>query len=174
MRGCVMSGQVFAKRAIDRTEGFDRKRTIPAAEDVRRLSSPLVFRKSRKAHRCGGGDLRISAIANGKGDGVEWQISFRFSHEVSQVLGLTRGDRVVVSTEDGVVWKCAINASEDGFALTQQKGCHSKTLYMRAPVDCETIKLLGIERSETHIPALTCDLQSREGQDVTFVTTGIS
>ncbi len=171
--GNVMSGKVFQKRAIDRNGGLDRKRELPPIEQPKRLTAPLVFGRGRAICSKGSGDLRVSAVANSKKNGIEWAISFRFSHEVSELLGLKRGDRVLVSTDDGVVWKCDL--TPDGFALTQQKGCYSKTLYLRAPVEYETVEALGLGRTglpEDSIPALLCDLEARVGNSVTFRVTG--
>jgi hypothetical protein len=171
--GNVMSGKVFQKRAIDRNGGLDRKRELPPIEQPKRLTAPLVFGRGRAIYSKGSGDLRVSAVANSKKNGIEWAISFRFSHEVSELLGLKRGDCVLVSTDDGVVWKCDL--TPDGFALTQQKGCYSKTLYLRAPVEYETVEALGLGRTglpEDRIPALLCDLEARAGDSVTFRVTG--
>jgi hypothetical protein len=168
-----MSGKVFQKRAIDRNGGLDRKRELPPIEQPKRIAAPLVFGRGRASYTRDRGDLRVSAVANSKKNGTDWAISFRFSHEVSELLGLKRGDRVQVSTDDGVVWRCQL--TPDGFALTQQKGCYSKTLYLRAPIEYETVEALGLGRTGLvgdRIPALLCDLEARDGESVTFRATG--
>lgn len=166
--------RLFKKHQLNGSTTVTRKVISSTASTGNRLNAPLVFARitSRSTYAKECGDLRISVVSQIKKKRIEYQIAFRFSKTVIDLLSLEKGQRVSVTTEDGETWVVDISGDETGYALTQQSS--SQTLTFRSSIGIEVVQALGLERDGNHIPAMLCDLHSHEGDKVIFKKMSIS
>jgi len=160
-----MSRKVFAKRNIDRVDGFDRSRTLNHECEVKPKMQPFsddtFFTFERKAVGGKGrrmtGDMRVSTHIHSKKHRQKiLDLTLRFSPGICDKLGLSKGDHVRARGSVSGIWHVDLSRPPEGNLLCTN---HTKngSLCVRFVADKSEIKALGLDRHDNNIPFIECD-----------------
>jgi len=160
-----MSSKVFAKRNIDRVDGFDRSRTLNHECEVKPKMQPFsddtFFTFERRCSAGKGskmtGDMRVStAIQTHNKRKQIFDITLRFSADVLAKLRLKEGERVRAQGSVNGIWHVDLSRHPMGNVLCKS---HTKSgsLCARFRADLSQLQALGLERSGCDIPFVECD-----------------